>query len=153
MAIIQSDWGSNRLTPNRPQTAGAVHVTRFVYELAGEIDTTDILELGILPAYAYLVGARVTTEGTWIVGGADVTADIGIMSGEPGDRNVSRTVGDELFDGVNLDDAKTAVQTSDNPDLPKVAPSDKHRSIGVKFSAKVGGSSATKIILDVFYAQ
>ena len=54
MAIVKSQHAKGLKQTIRPQTAGAVHVTQFTYDLGveGALAAGDILELGIIPPYA-----------------------------------------------------------------------------------------------------
>ena len=93
MTIFQSDWGKGLQTPPRPQSAGAVHVAKFKYLAITTLASTDIIEIGVLPAFASISDAILVTEGVW----TGITADIGIMSGTVGDELSARTSGSELF--------------------------------------------------------
>lgn len=145
MAIHQSDWATGKKQTYRPQTAGAVHAQRFEITLAKTVAAADIVELGVLPPYARIVGATLVPEGSF----AAITADIGIMSGDTGDTDPTRTSGDELFDGAAL----SAVTSAVGAEALLLEATELPRSIGVKFSAEVTGATTKKLTLIVFYAQ
>lgn len=146
MAIIQSDWAKGLKTPARPQTAGAVHTTKFSITVDQNVGTSDIIELGVLPAYAHIVDAVLFTEGTF----TGVTASVGIMSGEVGSTDASRTSGTELFNGADL----TNVNRMELASGWLLAPAaDKHRSIGLQVSAAVTAATSKKIHLVLSYIQ
>ena len=151
MAVIHSRWAKGQETTHRPQTAGASHVTEFVYDLEFEtpLATGDILELGILPAYAKIHSATIFTEGTF----TGLTADVGLMSGEVNaDTNpdgTPRTSGTELWAAVDL----TAMASLSKPDALLIESSEKERSIGVKVSGAVAAGAGKKIHLLLFYRQ
>lgn len=148
-AIIQSSFAKNNLSAHRPQTAGAVHEQRFSFDFASQgVLSTDILELAVLPANAKLVDAYVYAEGAW---GA-ITAGIGLMSGDFGSKDTARTVGTELFAAQNVNNTVTALARMSKPDGLLLAPTEKHRSIGVAFSADVA-AGAKKLHVRLFYAQ
>lgn len=109
------------------------YIADFVIPAGLTIATTDILELAVLPAEFHIVSAQVMPTGAF---GSGVTADIGIMSGDVGDKVSVRTSGAELFDDVVL----TAMASLSKSDAIILAPSDQDRSIGVKFSAGVTGA-------------
>jgi len=136
-SIIQSQWAKNNRAVHRPQSAGAVHEQRFVYDCAAlGVLATDILELGVLPANAKIIDAMVFAEGAW---GA-ITAD------------TTRTAGNELFAAQNVNNTVTAAARLSKPAGLLVDPVEKARSIGVVFSADVA-AGAKKLHLRLFYAQ
>lgn len=144
MAIKQSEMAKRRETPPSGYVHGArmVAISSYVFS---ELFTaaSDKLELGILPADTQPVAARLIGENL----GA-VNAVLGIMTGEPGDPDNARTVGNELF-------AATSVETNpaDATTLAclKIAPSDKHRSIGVTLSGNITAAANKKLTLVLEY--
>lgn len=151
MAVIHSRWAKGQETTHRPQTAGASHVTEFVYDFGTEtpLASGDILELGILPSYAKITSATIFVEGTW----TGLTADVGIMSGTVNsDTNAdgsARTSGNQLWTAVDL----TAMASLSKPDALLVASSETERSIGVKVSGAVAAAAGKKLHLLLFYHQ
>ena len=147
--IIQSLWAKNNLTAHRPQSAGAVHEQRFTYDFASVgVLAAEFLELGVLPANARVVDAQVFAEGSW---GA-ITANIGLLSGEFGVKDNARTLGSELFAAQNVNNTVTAIARLSKPDAQLLDRTEKHRGIGVQFSADVA-AGAKKLHLRLFYAQ
>lgn len=151
MAIVQSQWIKGQQTTIRPQTAGDSSVTEFIYDFGKEtpLAAGDILELGILPAYAIVHAATIFTEGTFTA----LTADVGLMSGEVGAATnpdgTARTSGNEAFAAVDL----TTFASLSKKDMLLVAPSEKERSIGVKVSDAVAAAAGKKLHLLLFYRQ
>lgn len=145
--IIQSDFGKGILTPPRPQSAGAIHCAEFKYTFATAFAyATQILEFGILPAFAKIVDATLVPEGVL----TGLTADIGLMSGAAGSTATDRTSDDTIFDGVALDGGlKRAVAIT--PYL--IAPAAYDRSIGFKASGDIAAASTKKLTLLLFYTQ
>lgn len=145
--ILQSKLATGE--EQAPQTYGhgivASYLAEYTIPTGATVATTDIIEMGVLPGGCRIVAARVFPTGDFGVGN---TSDVGIMSGDVGSTDSTRTSGDELFDGVTL--TASAWNTSDEALL--VAPVDNHRSIGVKFSASVTGAGQV-FRLQVFYAQ
>lgn len=133
--IRQSKRVTGQLPIPQAFTAGAVvdYVAEFVIPAGMTVATADIVELAVLPADHRIVNARIIPSGNF---GASVTADIGIMSGDVGDKNSVRTSGAELFDDVAL----TAMASLSKGDSIILATSDQDRSIGVKFSGAVTGA-------------
>lgn len=149
MAIKQSPWALNQRTANRPQSAGAVHVTKFYHEFLSAAAGGDIVDIGHLPAGAYVVDARVYTEGVF----TGITADVGIMSGTPGSLDAARTCGNEIFAAVDLAAANAAVANMTKVAGFQIAPADTHRSIGVKLSDAVAAAAGKKVWVVLEYAQ
>lgn len=150
MAIKQSNYSKSVASPPRPQTSGAVHVARFTYEVKADVAAADIVEIGILPGYAKIVDAALYTEGAAF--GA-VTADVGIMSGEVGSLDAGRTVGNEVFAAQSLANTNTTLARMTKVDPHLLAPVEKHRGVGLKFSALAAGVAGKKITLVLTYAQ
>lgn len=149
MAIKQSPWALNQRTSNRPQSAGAVHVTKFYHEFTAAAASGDIIDLGVLPAGAYVVDARLYTEGVL----TGVTADVGVMSGDPGSTDPARTSGNEIFAAADLAAASTTVANMSKVAAFQIAPGIVHRSIGVKLLAAVTAAPGKKVWLVLEYAQ
>lgn len=151
MALIQSPWALGMLLPARPQTAFSTHSQLFIMDIpAAGIAANDILELAILPPYARIVDAKLVTVGS--LGAA--TVDVGLMSGVTGDLTnpdgSARTVGTELFAAAALTAEVTQLAKSA---ALLVDPTQKDRSIGVKFSAAVTAGAGKKIGLLLSIAQ
>ena len=147
MAIIQSNWALRRFTPPRPQSAGAVHVARFefIFDRAVAIAGTDILELGVLPAFARVLDATFIGQ-TALVG----TANIGIMSGEVGDPSAGRTVDASLFAAADANAAMTRMLLPTAFLLPAFGAD---RSIGVTFSVAIPLLITRMVTLILEYEQ
>ncbi len=141
MSIIQAK--SIMRTPiTMPDGAGEVHRAVFQHTLDTAINTTDILEIGALPATCKIVGSRL--EATGIAGTTNLT--VGFMSGDYGSTDAARTSGSELFNAV-------AANTTPSLGLAAAAGltvSDKHRSIGVKVSANEAAGAKT-IYVEIDY--
>lgn len=151
MALIQSDWAKGLKPVARPQTAWTVHAQLFIVDVpAAGFASGDILELAILPPYARIVGAQLVTVGS--LGAA--TVDVGLMSGTTGeltnDDNSARTSGNELFAAAALTAELTFISKAA---ALLLAPTEKDRSIGVKFSAAVAAGAGKKIGLLLQFAQ
>ena len=145
-AIFQTDYAKGILTPPRPQTYGAVHVAKVKHVFSVTTDENDIVEMFTLPAYAQLVDWLLVPEGTM----TGITADVGLMSGDPGSTATSRTSGDELFDAIALDGG---VKRATEVDGFNIAPVEYDRSIGLKLSDEVAGASTKKVTLIVKFAM
>ncbi len=153
MAIKKSRWAKGERTWVRPQTAGNTHVTHFIYDVGAEgaLAAGDILDFGIIPPYARITHATLTTEGTF----TGLTADVGVMTGEVGadfmpDGTTARTSGNEFYAAVDLTAALSSLSKKE-PLL--LAPVEYERSIGVKVSAAVPAAAGKRIHLWLFYHQ
>ncbi|QTH79840.1 hypothetical protein [Klebsiella phage vB_KpnP_ZX1] len=151
MALIQSPWATGMLLPARPQTAFSTHSQLYIVDVpAAGFASGDILELAILPPYARIVDAKLVVAGS--LGAA--TVDVGLMSGLTGELTnedgSARTVGTELFAAAALTAEVTQLAKSA---ALLVDPTQKDRSIGVKFSAAVTAGAGKKIGLLLSIAQ
>lgn len=152
MAIVQSQHVKGLKQTIRPQTAGAVHVTQFTYDVGveGALGVGDILELGIIPPYARLDQVKIVTEGTF----TGLTADVGVMSGEVGSAlnpdNTARTSGNEFFAATDL---TVRLSATTKPDALLLAPQEYERSVGVKVSAAVPAAAGKRLHLFLYYHQ
>lgn len=141
MSIIQSAWAKGTRQIARPQTANAVHVQVFEYDFSkGEVDTTDILEIGAIPAYARVVDANLYASAA-LTGVA-----VGTMSGEFGSTDSARTASDNLFASGNV--TATGVTRLSLSELLKRIPTDKDVGLGVTVGAK---ASSGKLYLELFF--
>lgn len=144
MAIFQSAWGTGRKVAPTAGEAGVSVVEQFQFVVGDDLASTDVIELGILPAY------HTVTDAVLITGdlGSGVTVDVGIMSGVPGNPDASRTSGNELFAAA----ANNSAVRMSKPSGFQIAPTEADRSIGVKVSGAVTASDQ-KILLVLTYKQ
>lgn len=106
---------------------------------------TDILEIGLMPAHARVVGATVIGAG---FGGA-ITADVGLMTGDQGSNDDTRTLtGTEFFNDADVNGAEADMTTAA---ALAVSQDQKHRGIGVELSADVAAGAAKKLTLVLEY--
>lgn len=143
MAIKQSDWALGQKTVPLCGSAGVVHTERFRYVVAANVTSSDVIEIGVLPAGAIIVDATLNADEL----GA-VTISAGIMTGTVGDTDAGRTCGAELFSAAA--DA-SVVRTSVAGGL-RLTATDADRSIGVTVSGTVTASDQV-IDLLVSYRQ
>ena len=134
MAIIQSEHALGRKQAPYAAESNNVVVAKYEVTLNSNIGATDVVELGILPAYSVVVDATLVTDAM----GTGITADVGIMSGTPGAPDDSRTVGNELYAATRLSKA----------DAFRLAPTESDRALGLKVSGAVtaSGQKATLVI-------
>lgn len=147
MALFQSETAKRRETPPTGYVSGCVMTAIFAYTFNEDFDASeDVLEIGFIPANTVPVRARLVPEGLT----ASNTADVGFMSGEPGDTDPTRTSGDELFDGVAAVAAEAAAAAVD---LLAVTRAETHRAIGVKMTQDIAADAAKKITLILEYVH
>lgn len=148
MTIFQSDHAKGLYTPAMGYAAGDLMVSRFTYTFSVGAATTDIIELGILPAGTRIVDAGIVTEGTF----TGITANIGIMSGTVGSKDTGRTSGSELFSAVNLATATSNIQRLTGVSGILLSPAETDRSIGLVVSGTVSAATSKVVTLLLFYA-
>ena len=136
--LKQSQWAQGLVQTPRPQTHGAVHVAHFVFPVTAALSTGDIIEIGELPPFARITDAVIFSEGTF----TGITGTVGIMSGEYGNLDESRTSDDLIFDGADM----TTFARLEKKEALLLAPTDMPRGIGVKVSGAVPGAAADKKI-------
>lgn len=131
-------------TPPVPYQAGQEMVAVFEHTFnAAFTAASDKIELGLLPGGAILTGATVIGEGLGVN-----TADVGFMSGEPGDNDDTRAVGTEFFDDQSVNDTEQAMTAAAAKNL---AADQSHRGIGATLSADVAAGAAKKLTLVIRY--
>lgn len=152
MTQLQSKWAKREITTPLGCEAGAVVSELFEYNLTAALAAGDIIELAVLPTYATVVDAILITDDL-DTGTAAITLDVGIMSGEVGVLDAARTCGAEIFSASTVGQAGGVAR----PTLAtafRIAPTEGHRSIGVKCVTAPGtGATSGKIQLRLFYAQ
>lgn len=144
MAIFQSAWGTGRKVAPTASEAGVSVVEQFQFVVSKNLASTDVIELGILPAYHTVTDAVLITDSL----GSGVTVNVGIMSGVPGNPDASRTCGNELFASA----ANNSVVRMSKPVCFQIAPTEADRSIGVRVSGAVTANDQ-KILLVLTYKQ
>ncbi len=115
-------------------SAGEVIVQRARYPFKAAVASGDIIEIGVLPAYHYLVSAQV------VAGGATV-GTIGILSGKPDDADDGRTLGPAIVTSGALNATGLLMDAVDYD-----------RGIGVTMGANVA-AGANEMALILTYAQ
>lgn len=144
MAIKQSTAAKGQAATPSAYSAGIVTTAIYHYDFTEAFTAaSDKLELGTLLADTQIVGATVIGLGL-----GDITADVGLMSGTPGSTDNARTVGDDLFDAADVDDAEADATLSD---CLAVARSNAHRSIGAVLSGNVAAGANKRLTLRIDY--
>lgn len=130
MAIRQTQLmrGNARLPQPTIHKAGVPVTVHHTHTFNEAVNTTDILELFVLPAYAKLEILRINTENL----GA-LNLSLGFMTGTPFSTLDTRTVGSTLFSAVA---AGTEIQATAIA-LGNTAPTDADRSVGLVPSVSI----------------
>lgn len=145
MAFWQTSQSKRLITQPQPYNADTVCRADFKFTFSSTFTAaSDVLELGLLPAFCEIVDYMVIPENM------NGNATIGFMSGEFGNKDDTRTVGAELFSATTL--ASTMIRATISTGLLTAASETTHRAIGFKNSADITGAANKKITLRVFYA-
>lgn len=149
MAIKQSPWALFKRTAARPLTSGAVTRQEFYYDASAGLLAADIVDLGVLPANAKIVNAQIYADAS--IGTTNAT--VGIMSGDLGSTDSSRTLGTEIFNAAAITNAHTAIVNLTAPSALNLAAGVSDRSIGLQVSADVVAGAGKIIRVAVSYVQ
>lgn len=134
MALIQSGWATRQRNTVTADCAGEEVAQLFEIALpAAALVANDIIELGILPAYNSISDAILVCDDLDTGGSPALAFDVGIMSGEVGDKDSVRTCGAEIFAASNVGQAGGVARTT-LASAFTIAATDKDRSIGVKIT-------------------
>lgn len=144
MALKKSNYTLGQKPAPTSACAGALVVQRAEFPVKVALAAADILEIGILPPYHYLVGARLFVDGVPLAS----LGDVKLVSGNPDDPDAGRVlVGDPLIVGADLaDDASLTTAGR------LIKPVDYQRGIGIAIGAAIT-AGAKSIYLDLIYAQ
>ena len=144
MTIKQSNWAKGINVTTTSDCSGEVVHEKFTFTVSADLASTDIVELGVLPAFCTVVDAILDSGSL----GAGVTITSGIMSGVVGDKDAARTCGSELFSAV----ANNAIVRPSTSSAFTIAPVNADRSLGVKVSGNVTAANQV-VALSVLYKQ
>lgn len=109
--------------------------------------STDILEIGLMPAHARVLGA--TVIGTDGLHASAITADVGLMDGDQGANDDTRSLtGTEFFNDADVKNNEADMTAAA---ALAITQSQSHRGIGVELSADVAAGSANKLTLVLEY--
>lgn len=138
MALFQSEWATRQRNTATADCAGEEVAQLFEFAVpAAALAAGDIIELGILPAYNSASDAILVCDAV----GASLAFDVGIMSGEVGDKVSVRTCGAELFAAAPTGAAGGVLRTT-LPSAFTIASEERDRSVGVKITAPTGAQVA-----------
>src|SRR5262245_66582066 len=81
-----------------PSSAGDMVVNKFDMLIPAANSTTDVYEIGSIPPNCRVIDA--TLDIPVSLGAAGCVANVGVMTGTPGDTVAARTCGSEFFSGA-----------------------------------------------------
>jgi hypothetical protein len=137
MSLLQSLWATGQRNTPYGDCAGDEVVQVFEFTMPATAPAAnDIIELAVLPATHTVTDAILVSEAL-----DTLAVDIGIMSGEVGDKDSPRTCGAELFAAQAVDGTVVRTELVSAFTIP---PTDNHRSIGAKVTTAPGAAVAGK---------
>jgi len=140
--VFQAEEAKDVRPSISPEGAGKVFAVRGEYDLAAALILDDVIEMVKLPADCVPVDAILDTDDLDTNATPLITLDAGIMSGTPGDANIARTVGTELFAASTVGQAGGVVRPSAVTAF-RVAPASADRSVGILVKAAPATGAAT----------
>lgn len=142
--LFQSKTAKRRTTPPVPYQAGMVAFALFQHTFTQAFTAaTDILEIGTLPAGARLISARLISTGL----AASTAIDVGLLSGEAGQYDETRDIGDEIFTAAAMNQEHAATLTK----CLSFDPAEVHRGIGVTLTQNQTVGAGKTITLAIEY--
>lgn len=147
MPIKQSAWAAGRKVAAVSGCAGEVVAQKFEFTVNENLAIGDIVEIGVLPAEHDVSDMVAVVDAM----GAGVTVDVGVMSGDYGDTDQSRTSSNEFFAAQAVATATVARMSAASGF--RLDSSRKDRSIGVKIGGAGVTASGQVITLEVMYRQ
>ncbi len=151
MPFYQSDDAKNNRPSVDANEAGEAKVVRGFFNMTAALVLNDVIEMVKLPPDHTIVDAILDSDDIDTNGVPTVAFDVGLMSGTPGDVNLARTVGTELFAASNVGQAGTVARPTTRGAF-RVVPTGVERSIGIKVqTAPATGTAGGQIGLTVYY--
>ena len=152
MATKASTFTKHTITAVTSACAGDVITNDYFVDVkAGDIVLNDVIDIGVLPGNHTVVDMILITDDLDTNVSAAIALDVGVMSGVPGDESSVRTCGNEFFAADTTARAGGVARMTKKEGF-LVKPTDKDRSIGVKFQAASGTAAAGRIRLRVLMA-
>ena len=149
MSLIQSKYAKGQSGFPYPAFAGAVVAKRFWHQLSAAPVVNDILELAPIPGLSRVID--IIADSDDLDSGTAITFDVGVMSGNWGDNDASRTIGNEFFAASTLAQAGGVAHPT-KKEAYRIVTATNDRSIGIKFTGTLTGFTAGIIGLTVLYA-
>lgn len=143
MATYQGKSGKRGSQTINPSEAGIVAAVVYEFDLSTQgLAANDILEMGPLPARAFVSSVTVIGEGV----GA-ITADVSLMTGEPGNPDPTRTLVGGTSQVLTAASINSTEATATRMACKNVPQSNYDRAWGVKVSGIIAAGAGKKITL------
>lgn len=141
MTIHQSDHAKGTKDTPYPAVAGMAVSYRASMSVPTTVVANDILELGVVPAGCRVIDITLDCDDLDSNGAPAMVFDVGLMNGEVGEPDVSRTCDDRFFAASNLGQAGGVARPS-KVDAYRDSPSNVSRSIGVEVTTAAATAQA-----------
>jgi len=150
--LIQSKYAKGLMIQPYPRGAGEVVTVRATLEATtGNLAANNIFEMMAMPDNCRVVDMILIADDLDDDGTPAITFDVGIMSGDFGDNDDTRTCGAQFFDGDDSAQAGGASRMSLVTGF-ELAPSATTRGIGVKVATAPDSAVAGTITLIAQFA-
>lgn len=149
--LHQSNYAKGLEPIPYPAFAGSTIKKRFVFPAPATLAANDIIELAPIPDNLRVLDVTLVLDDLDTDGAPTLLLDAGVMSGEFGVNDDTRTCGDEFFDGTALGRAGGVERMSAKTGF-SVGVSGTVRSIGIKVATAAATPAAGNIIAIVEYA-
>lgn len=122
--------GNARTPQAHPHRFGDLQVIDFIHTFTEDVNTADVLELCILPAFCKIHQLILNTENI-----AATNLTVGVMTGTPGSLDPARTIATAVLSAVPAGTEVAAARVALG--AAGVQPNSEHRSIGLVPSANI----------------
>lgn len=151
MALKRSEYAKGTLVAPNPGFSGVAVTHRFTMALTGTEQVGDILEIAAIPPGCRPLDIVIDSEDLDTHGTATIAFNVGVMSGDYGADDSSRTCGVQFFSATEIGRAGgVARPTLASAYRVPVAP--KARGIGIEITTAAATGAAGTVGLTVTYA-
>ncbi len=151
MTVIKNDVTKGYVAYPYPETAGACVATRVSTALLVAPAVGDIAAIGILPSGCRIIDFVVDADSLDSGSAKTLAGSVGLLTGTPDGSDTGRDMETVLFD-VSTVVQSGGIKRPDTPAAFRVAPQQRDRLIGVKFSAAAATFKVGEIGITVTYA-
>lgn len=131
-----------------PTVAAAIVAATYAHTLKAAPVAGDIIEIGCLPQGCKLVDAVIVADD--LDTGAALTFDVGIMTGEFGEADPTRTCGNEILAASTIGQAGGVARPT-KADAFRIPTNSRDRGVGVKIGTVPAGFQAGTITVILQY--
>jgi hypothetical protein len=151
VALLQSNAAKGVTPVPVPKDAGGIVAKRYKHTLSANPTAGDILEMAPLPSNLRVIDMVLDSDDLDTNGSPTIAMDVGIMSGNWGVNDNTRTCGAEFFSGSNVGQAGTVARPTLKTAF-RTTQTENDRSIGIKFTTASATFASGEIGLTVTYA-